>query len=100
MDATHGAAAAALTTLSQHIREYSVYQAVPLILGVLREVHPDADDEQLHAFLELRANPSLGFPCVSSEKVHFFGEEPGWSACIYWLRLLKKRLFQTFPVAT
>ncbi|WP_217998832.1 hypothetical protein, partial [Pseudomonas cannabina] len=30
------------------------------------------------------------------EKAHFFGEEPGWSACIYWLRLLKKRLFQTF----
>ncbi|KPX18954.1 Transposition protein, TnsD-related protein [Pseudomonas amygdali pv. dendropanacis] len=37
------------------------------------------------------------FPLVSSEKVHCFGEEPGWSACIYWLRLLKKRLFQTFP---
>ncbi|RMP78703.1 type VI secretion system baseplate subunit TssG [Pseudomonas syringae] len=74
MDATHGAAAAALTTLSQHIREYSVYQAIPLILGVLREVHPDADDEQLHAFLELRANPSLGFPCSDIERLDFFHE--------------------------
>ncbi|WP_327168484.1 TraR/DksA family transcriptional regulator [Pseudomonas meliae] len=28
------------------------------------------------------------------KKPIFFGGEPGWSTCIYWLRLLKKRLFQ------
>ncbi|WP_122339339.1 type VI secretion system baseplate subunit TssG [Pseudomonas caricapapayae] len=74
MDATYGTAAAALTTLSQHIREYSVYQAIPLILGVLREVHPNASDEQLHAFLELRAHPSLGFPCSDIDGLDFFYE--------------------------
>ncbi|WP_439851376.1 type VI secretion system baseplate subunit TssG [Pseudomonas syringae] len=72
MDTTHGAATTALTALSQDIREYSVYQAIPLILVILREIYPDADDEQLHDFLELRANPGLGFPGSDIECMGFF----------------------------
>ncbi|OUM08725.1 type VI secretion protein [Pseudomonas syringae] len=74
MDATHGTAAAALTTLSQNIREYSIYQAIPLILDGLRDVHPNADDEQLHDYLELRANPEFGFPRSDIEGMAFFHE--------------------------
>ncbi|KPB71105.1 type VI secretion system baseplate subunit TssG [Pseudomonas cannabina] len=79
MDATHGTATAALIALSLSIREYSIYQAIPLILGILRDLHPDADDEQLHDFLELRANAGLGFPGSDIEDMECF-EEHG---CLY-----------------
>ncbi|MCF5709548.1 type VI secretion system baseplate subunit TssG [Pseudomonas syringae] len=74
MDSSHGASAAALIALSRTIREYSVYQAIPLILNVLRGIHPEMDDEQLHDFLELRANPSLGFPGCDIERLDLFQE--------------------------
>ena len=47
--------------LHTSIREYSMYQAVALVLEQLRLRHPDLDEERLEELLELRANPSLGF---------------------------------------
>src|SRR5690606_36922483 len=61
MDAAHGSAAIAVTALSRGIREYSLYQAVRLVLERLRELHPELDEDSLYQHLEFRANPSLGF---------------------------------------
>ncbi|MCF5806093.1 MULTISPECIES: type VI secretion system baseplate subunit TssG [Pseudomonas syringae group] len=74
MDTTYGTATVTLTALSQGIREYSVYQAIPLIFNVLRELHPQSDDEQLHEYLELRAHPQFGFPRSDIESMDFFHE--------------------------
>lgn len=74
MDTAYGTPAAALVALGRTIREYSIYQAIPLILNVLRQLHPAADDEGLHAFLELQANPSLGFPGSDIEGLELFEE--------------------------
>ncbi|WP_122411082.1 type VI secretion system baseplate subunit TssG [Pseudomonas viridiflava] len=72
MDTSHGAPAASLIALSHTIREHSIYQAIPQILKLLREVHPNADDESLHDFLLLKANPGFGFPGSDIECLELF----------------------------
>ncbi|CAM3134160.1 type VI secretion protein [Pseudomonas floridensis] len=74
MGTSHGVSAAALVAMGITIREYSIYQAVPLILNMLRDVYPQADDEQLHDFLELQANPDLGFPGSDIERLDVLEE--------------------------
>jgi type VI secretion system protein ImpH len=74
MDATHGAAAPALTRLSRGIREYSLFQGVLLVLDRLRAAHPELDEEALYQRLEFQANPSLGFPGSDIDRVQFFEE--------------------------
>lgn len=75
MDATHGVAAPALSSLGRSIREYSLFQGVMLVLQQLREAHPQLDDEALYERLEFQANPSLGFPGTDIERVEFFHED-------------------------
>lgn len=48
MDTPHGPAAASISVLTQGIREYSLFQAVLLVVDRLREAHPDLDDEALY----------------------------------------------------
>lgn len=55
--------------LQTSIREYSLYQAVALVLEQLRLRHPQLDDEQLEDLLDLRANPSLGFAASDIESL-------------------------------
>lgn len=74
MDATHGVAAPALSSLGRTIREYSLFQGVMLVLQQLRQAHPTLDDEALYERLEFHANPSLGFPGTDIERVEFFRE--------------------------
>jgi type VI secretion system protein ImpH len=62
MDTPHGPAAASISVLTRGIREYSLFQAVLLVVDRLREVHPALVDDALYDRLEFRANPSLGFP--------------------------------------
>ncbi len=66
MDTPHGPATASISVLTRGIREYSLFQAVLLVVDRLREAHPDLDDEALYDRLEFQANPSLGFPPVTS----------------------------------
>lgn len=75
MDAAHGSTAIAVTALSRGIREYSLYQAVRLVLERLRDQHPELDEESLYQRLEFQANPSLGFPGADIEQVRFFHEQ-------------------------
>ncbi|MBC3373005.1 type VI secretion system baseplate subunit TssG [Pseudomonas sp. SWRI92] len=70
----HGTAAASLSALTKGIREYSLFQAVLLIIDRLREAHPQLDDEALYDLLEFQANPGLGFPASDIERVVFFEE--------------------------
>lgn len=72
MGATHGYATAALATLSHEIRRYSIYQAIPLILNALHEIHSDTDELQVQEFLEFRANPGLGFRAVTLNAWSFY----------------------------
>lgn len=77
MDAAHGPAAPALNSLSQEIRQYSLFQAVRRILEQLRQASPSdppPDDEALYERLEFRANPSLGFPGSDLHSVQFFDD--------------------------
>jgi type VI secretion system protein ImpH len=74
MDATYGAAAPALSLLSKGIREYSLFQAVQLVLERLKVAHPQLDEEHLYEYLEFQANPSLGFPGSDIDRVQFFEE--------------------------
>ena len=74
MDATYGAAAPALSRLSKGIREYSLFQAVQLVLERLKVAHPQLDEERLYEYLEFQANPSLGFPGSDIDRVQFFEE--------------------------
>lgn len=74
MDATHGLAAPALSELSRGIREYSLFQAVMLVVDRLRDAHPDMSDDELYDQLEFQANPSLGFPGSDVDRVEFFEE--------------------------
>jgi len=74
MDAAHGAAAPALSRLSQAIREYSLFQAVRLVVDRLRQRHPHLSEEDLYDQVEFRANPSLGFPGSDVDSVEFFEE--------------------------
>lgn len=75
MDAPHGSAAPALSRLAGTIREYSLFQAVRLVIERLREHHPELDEETLHDQLEFQANPGLGFPGSDVERVEFFEEQ-------------------------
>jgi type VI secretion system protein ImpH len=75
MDATHGPAAASINALTKAIREYSLFQAVLLVIDRLREVYPDLSDEELYDQLEFEANPSLGFPVSDIDRVEFFEEQ-------------------------
>ncbi|BBH36280.1 type VI secretion system baseplate subunit TssG [Pseudomonas sp. St290] len=74
MDTPHGPAAASISVLTRGIREYSLFQAVLLVVDRLREVHPALDDDALYDRLEFRANPSLGFPASDIDRVEFFEE--------------------------
>jgi type VI secretion system protein ImpH len=74
MDTPHGPAAASISVLTRGIREYSLFQAVLLVVDRLREAHPELDDDALYDRLEFRANPSLGFPASDIDRVEFFEE--------------------------
>ncbi|MBT2337565.1 MULTISPECIES: type VI secretion system baseplate subunit TssG [Pseudomonas] len=74
MDTPHGPAAASISVLTREIREYSLFQAVLLVIDRLREAHPNLDDEELYERLEFQANPGLGFPASDIERVEFFEE--------------------------
>ncbi|WP_447801608.1 type VI secretion system baseplate subunit TssG [Pseudomonas kilonensis] len=74
MDTPHGPATASISGLTRGIREYSLFQAVLLVVDRLREAHPDLDDEALYDRLEFQANPSLGFPASDIDRVEFFEE--------------------------
>src|SRR5690606_41756492 len=74
MDSTHGPTTPALNHLAQGIREYSLYQAVQLVLKRLQEAHPDCDEETLYERIEFQANPSLCFPGSDIDRVQFFEE--------------------------
>ncbi|NBF06188.1 type VI secretion system baseplate subunit TssG [Pseudomonas sp. Fl5BN2] len=74
MGTTHGAAAPALSRLSEGIREYSLFQAVLLVVDRLRDAHPYLSEEELYDQLEFQANPSLGFPGSDVDRVEFFEE--------------------------
>lgn len=74
MDTPHGPAAASISVLTQGIREYSLFQAVLLVIDRLREAHPLLGDEDLYDRLEFQANPSLGFAGSDIDRVEFFEE--------------------------
>jgi type VI secretion system protein ImpH len=63
-----------LSGLSRVIREYSLFQAVLLVIDRLREAHPLLSEEDLYDQLEFQANPSLGFPGSDVDRVEFFVE--------------------------
>lgn len=71
MDTTHGPAASALSGLTRAIREYSLFQAVLLVVDRLREAHPLLSEDDLYDQLEFQANPSLGFPGSDVDRVEF-----------------------------
>lgn len=74
MDATYGVAAPALSGLSRAIREYSLFQAVLLVIERLRDWHPHLSEDDLYDHVEFQANPSLGFPGSDVDRVEFFEE--------------------------
>ncbi|MBD8494475.1 type VI secretion system baseplate subunit TssG [Pseudomonas syringae] len=74
MDATHGPATPALSRLAGTIREYSLFQAVRLVIERLRERHPELDEAALQDQMEFQANPSLGFAGSDIDRVEFFEE--------------------------
>ncbi|MET3053054.1 MULTISPECIES: type VI secretion system baseplate subunit TssG [Pseudomonas] len=74
MDTTNGSSAPALNGLTRVIREYSLFQAVLLVMDRLRESHPGMSEEDLYEQLEFQGNPSLGFPGSDVDRVEFFEE--------------------------
>lgn len=68
--------------LQASIREYSLYQAVALVLEQLRVRHPQLDDEQLEDLLELRANPSLGFAASDVDSLVWDEHASAQRACL------------------
>jgi len=74
MDTPHGPAAPALSGLTRVIREYSLFQAVQLVVDRLRDSHPNLSEDDLYDQLEFQANPSLGFPGSDIDSVEFFQE--------------------------
>lgn len=74
MDSTHGSAALALNGLTRCIREYSLFQAVMLVVDRLREDNPCLSQAESYERVEFQANPSLGFPGSDIERVQFFHE--------------------------
>ncbi|WP_122317219.1 type VI secretion system baseplate subunit TssG [Pseudomonas cichorii] len=87
MDAAHGASTSALEDLSQMIRGYSLFQAIPLIIELLRDTNPGVNEEDIQDLLEFEANPSLGFPGSDIEYLQFF-EEHGRQRARLGLNLL------------
>lgn len=75
MDTTNGPAAAALSALTRVIREYSLFQAVLLVVDRLRGAHPHLSEDDVYDQLEFQANPSLGFPGSDVDRVEFFTEQ-------------------------
>lgn len=75
MDTTYGSAAPALSGLTRGIREYSLFQAVLLVIDRLREAHPQLSEDDLYDHVEFQANPSLGFPGSDIDRVEFFEED-------------------------
>ncbi|WP_260958441.1 type VI secretion system baseplate subunit TssG [Pseudomonas citri] len=82
MDTPYGPAAASLSVLTRGIREYTLFQAMLLVIDRLREAHPDLDDEALYDRLEFQGNPSLGFPGSDIDRVEFFEERGQLRACL------------------
>ncbi|VVP52628.1 type VI secretion system baseplate subunit TssG [Pseudomonas fluorescens] len=74
MVAAHGPTAAALSGLTRTIREYSLFQAVLLVIDRLGAAHPHLSQDDLYDQLEFQANPSLGFPGSDVDRVEFFEE--------------------------
>ena len=74
MDSTNGTSASDLKRLSQTIRRYSLFQAVPLIIEQLRKANPDIDAESVQDLLEFQANPGMGFPGSDIDSLQFFEE--------------------------
>ncbi len=74
METAHGFAAPAVSALARGIREYSLFQAVLLVMDRLRQEYPGLGDEALYDQLEFQANPSLGFPGSDVDRVEFFEE--------------------------
>lgn len=74
MDSTYGPATASLNRLTQGIREYSLFQAVLLVVDRLGEEHPHLSQDDVYDQLEFQANPSLGFPGSDVDRVEFFRE--------------------------
>jgi type VI secretion system protein ImpH len=74
MDTPYGPPAAALSALTRGIREYSLFQAVLLVIDQLRGAHPNLSQDELYDQLEFQANPSLGFPGSDVDRVEFFHE--------------------------
>lgn len=74
MDTTYGPTATSLNGLSQVIREYSLFQAVLLVIERLRVAHPLLSEDDLYDHVEFQANPSLGFPGSDVDRVEFFNE--------------------------
>ncbi|KQB51543.1 type VI secretion protein [Pseudomonas endophytica] len=74
MDTPHGATAPALSVLTRGIREYSLFQAVLLVIERLREGNADISEDELYDRVEFVANPSLGFPGCDVDAVEFFVE--------------------------
>ncbi|MEG0632173.1 MAG: type VI secretion system baseplate subunit TssG [Pseudomonas sp.] len=74
MDTPHGPSAAALNGLTRVIREYSLFQAVLLVMDRLQHAYPCLGPEELYEQVEFEANPSLGFPGSDVDHVQFFHE--------------------------
>ncbi|MBX8509924.1 type VI secretion system baseplate subunit TssG [Pseudomonas cichorii] len=87
MDTTDGTSTADLKRLSQTIRRYSLFQAIPLIVEQLREINPDVDEDDVQDLLEFQANPGLGFPGSDIDALVFF-EEHGQQRARLTLNLL------------
>lgn len=71
MDTTYGSATPALSGLTRVIREYSLFQAVLLVIDRLRDAHPHLSEDDLYDQVEFQANPSLGFPRSDVDRVEF-----------------------------
>ncbi|NWB83416.1 type VI secretion system baseplate subunit TssG [Pseudomonas gingeri] len=82
MDATFGATTAVLNALTCTIREYTLFQAVRVVITRLREAYPDLDEDSLYEKLEFQANPSFAFPGSDVDKVTFFEEAGSLRACL------------------
>ena len=74
MDTSHGVAAPALSGLAKSIREYSLFQAVQLVVDRLRVANMHLSEDELYDCVEFAANPSLGFPGSDVDTVEFFVE--------------------------
>ena len=74
MDTPHGPAAPALSVLARTVREYSLFQAVLLVIDRLRDGNTEISEDELYDRVEFVANPSLGFPGCDVDAVEFFVE--------------------------